>query len=269
MALTLITEGATSAANDLNQIVNLLNGTDTATQMTVNGPIAAQMPGMAAPLRYVGGVQARPPAPFSIAYLQTDPPQLTPFDADTTGSTYYQNGDLSWASAGGPLTIYAGNGFTSLANPIGVGGYACRVHQAGAQSITTSGNNWVTGDTVDFDPRGMFQPSFLTGSAITIPFNGVWAVAGAIHSSGVNAMNVSWQLSGYQDQLDAFNPIYGVQVSTTSDNTHKYTGTCFFGINSYGPGMQLAFRPPSPPAANFNLDVSGADRTYLAVWLVA
>lgn len=271
MALTAIVEGATSSATDLNQVVNLLNGTDTATPVTVNGPIAAQLAGMPAPLRYVGGVGTRPPAAFSGAYIQTDPPQLTPFDGGSTASVYYQNGDLSWATAGGPLTIYDGSGFTSLANAIGSAGYACRVHQAAAYTVTTTGNNWVTGDTVDFDPRGMFQPSFLnaSGMAITIPFNGVWAIAGAIHGSGVNSMNVSWQLAGYQDQLDSFNPIYGVQISTTSDNTNKYTGTCFFGINSFGPGMQFAYRPPAPPAANFSLDVSGADRTYLAAWLIA
>jgi hypothetical protein len=268
MALTQITEGNTSSANDLNQVVNLLNGTTTNTQVTVNGPISAQLSPAPAPLRYVGGRKPYPYQPtFNFEYFTfSDAPFPTDFDGQGQGlGTYYQNGDLSWVNAGGPIGVYNYvplNGLDST--PTGVSGYVCRIHQAAAVSVSTSLITYVTGDTVDFDPRGMVKPSMLgSGIAIQIPFDGIWGIAGAIHGSGVNSMNVSWFITG----INTTGP-FGIQISAPADNTHKYTGTYFCAFMNAGPGMQLAYSTLQSAPAAFNVDVSAPDRTYLSVWHV-
>lgn len=274
MALTLITEGAISSTNDLNQVVNLLNGTTTNTQVTVNGPISAQLSPAPAPMRYVGG-RASFPTQSNFNFLFTtlsDSPFPTDFDGQGLGlGTYYQNGDLSWAAPGGPIGVYnyiPNSGLDS--SPLGTAGYVCRVHQAGAIAVSTTNITYVTGDTVDFDPRGMYKPSYVgAGGAIQIPFDGVWGLAGAIHGSGVNSMNVSWSLAPQQGGGSSFQGVTGVQISAVQDNTHKYTGTYFCGFTNAGPGMQIAISTLASAPAGFNVDVSSSTRTYIAVWHVA
>jgi|SRR6185503_112913 len=268
MALTLITEGNTSSAADLNQVVNLLNGTTTNTQVTVNGPISAQLSPAPAPLRYVGGRTPYPNQPtFNFNYSTfSDSPFPTDFDGQGMGQgTYYQNGDLSWASTGGPIGVYnyvTNEGLDS--SPTGVSGYVCRIHQTAAVSVSTTLITYVTGDTVDFDPRGMIRPSiFGPGIAIQIPFDGIWGIAAAVHGSGVNSMNVSWLFTA----MNTVGPA-GIQISAVQDNTHKYTGTYFCAFMNAGPGMQLAMSPLASAPAAFNVDVSGPDRTYISVWHV-
>lgn len=274
MALTLITEGNTSSANDLNQVVNLLNGTDTATQMTVNGPVSAQLSPAPAPLRYVGGRLPFPPqATFNFLFNTiSTTPFPTDFDGQALGvGTYYQNGDLSWVSNGGPIGIYNyvfNNGIDGT--PLGTAGYVARVHQVAAVPVSTTAITYVTGDTVDFDPRGMYMPSILgPGGAIQIPFNGVWGIAAAIHGSGVNSMNVAWGISGQEGGGIGQAGPSGIQISAVQDNTHKYTGTYFCGFMNLGPGMQVAINTLASAPAAFNVDVSSSTRTYIAVWHVA
>lgn len=268
MALTTVTEGATSSANDLNQVVNLLNGTTTNTQVTINGPISAQLSPAVAPLRYVGGRNPYPPqALFNFLYATfSDSPFPTDFDGQGAGKgTYYQGGDLSWGVNGGPIGVY--NYFPNEglnATTVGTAGYVCRVHQAGAVAVSTSLITYVTGDTIDYDPRGMVKPSIVgAGTAIEIPFNGIWGIAAAIHGSGVNSMNVSWFVTGVNTTGPA-----GIQISAPQDNTNKYTGTYFCSFMNAGPGMQIALSTIASAPAAFNVDVSGPDRTYIAVWLV-
>jgi hypothetical protein len=55
MALYTVTTGNTALAADLNQVVNLLNGSDTATQLTISNRIRAQMTGATTASGYVGG----------------------------------------------------------------------------------------------------------------------------------------------------------------------------------------------------------------------
>lgn len=274
MALTLITEGNTSASGDLNQIVNLLNGTTTNTQVTVNGPISAQLSPAPAPMRYVGGLNQFPaPASFNFQFTElSSSPFPTDFDGQGLGlGTYYQNGDLSWVAQGGPIGIYNYDFLQGInGTPTGTSGYVCRVHQTAAVAVSTSVITYVTGDTVDFDPRGMYKPSFLgTGGAITIPFNGTWGLAGAIHGSGVNSMNVSWVAQAQEAVGIGSQGITGIQVSATQDNTHKYTGTYFCGFFNAGPGMQIAISTLASAPAAFNVDVSSSTRTYIAIWHVA
>lgn len=273
MALTLITEGNTSSANDLNQIVNLLNGTTTNTQVTVNGPISAQLSPAAAPMRYVGGRAAYPtPAIFNFLFTTvSDAPWPTDFDGGGTFTgTYYKNGDLTWTTQGGPIGVYnyvTNNGIDSV--PVGTSGYVCRVHQAGAVTVSTTAQTIVTGDTIDFDPRGMVKPS-ITGSgiAIQIPFNGIWGIAAAVHGSGVNSINNSWFIEAFGNAFTNSAGPPGVQISSAQDNTHKYTGTVICGTFQAGPGMQLGLTCFASAPVAYNLDVSGPDRTYISVWHV-
>jgi len=304
MALAAIVEGATSSATDLNQVVNLLNGTTTNTQVTVNGPIGAQLAGTTAPMRYVGGVNT----PQDVASIDGTPyssftnfyaPISVPLTYGTTdgvsNGTYYGAGDLTWAP-GGPMAIGSSaptsigydiaypNAMTPALTPIqmgpitiGTGGYVCRVHQSAAVTVT-SATQAVSCDTVDYDPRGMFRPSIIgSGRAITIPFPGLWGVMGFIHAAE-NTMSNQWGIALYQTVLSG--PLTALTCPTVpSDTTNKYTGAggmsmfaLGFGVYSAGivPGsqVQLAFAPIPTPPTTYSLDVSGPDRTFLAVWLI-
>lgn len=61
MALYTVTTGNTALAADLNQVVNLLNGSDTATQVTISNRIRAQLTGATAASGYVGGTTSLAP----------------------------------------------------------------------------------------------------------------------------------------------------------------------------------------------------------------
>jgi hypothetical protein len=297
VALTPTVEGATSAATDLNQIVNLLNGTDTATQMTVNGPISAQLTGATAPMRYVGGLAAPGPTHtgnwigdgFKGFYAPTSIPLTQGAADDQSNGSYYGLADLAWLP-GGPIAIGAGSataggwatdGFghffpnqNSQLN-IGAGGYMCRVHQAAAVTVSAINQN-VTGDTVDFDPRGMFQTTPQGGSGINLPFGGNWFVLAGVHGSGVNSMNVQWELAVINDSGGgAIAAVSLPAPSSPADNTNKYTGAAGWGIVNVAdflatPGnpSYIALRTLGTPGSSFSLDVSGADRTYLAAYLL-
>lgn len=301
MGLYQVQPGATSDPNDLNQIVNLLNGTTTNTQMTVNGPISAQMQGVNS-VRYVGGFPTPPALGLGNSY-STDQaafyaPLAVPLDygATSTGAngTYYGQTDMAWAP-GGPLALgssspSAPGWTTNTAKPepaqfgpitMGVGGYMCRVHQSGAITVPNNANfPNITGDTVDFDPRGMFQPAFnqFTGSnrAITIPFPGTWAILAAVHAAaGTNP--VGWEISLSTGLTD--NELVSPFADISSSTTNTYTGSVGFTMFSIGfgntfasvlPGtpLQVSINPSNRPVNPFSLDTSGPDRTFIACWLV-
>jgi hypothetical protein len=290
MALNPIVEGATSDASDLNQVVNLLNGTTTNTPVTVNGPIGARLTGTSAYMRYVGGIPTPPPtsATDNATLLGTFPssfPLSVPVNYLASGAPFYGSADVAWAP-GGPLVLGAAAGLSSSVGPLdnnsspvatGTGGYACRVHQSAAVTISSAFQS-VTCDTVDYDPRGMVQPSSIgPGIAITLPFFGVWGFACAIHGSGVNSMNGPWTLIlGNLSGVGFASPC----PTYVNSNSSKYTGTSWTGFAiAGGPGVgsgagggmdqvSFSFGDNTPPPTNFNLDVSGPDRTYIAVWLV-
>jgi hypothetical protein len=67
MALYTVTTGNTALAADLNQVVNLLNGTDTGTQLTISNRIRAQFTGATAASGYVGGTTTGAPTTGTFA----------------------------------------------------------------------------------------------------------------------------------------------------------------------------------------------------------
>lgn len=67
MALYTVTTGNTALAADLNQVVNLLNGTDTATALTISNRIRAQFTGATAASGYVGGTASGAPSTGTFA----------------------------------------------------------------------------------------------------------------------------------------------------------------------------------------------------------
>lgn len=300
MGLYQVQPGAQSDPNDLNQVVNLLNGTTTNIQMTVNGPISAQMSGLNA-MRYVGGTPTPATATFANQY-SIDPqsfwaPISVPltYGAATTSSngTYYGSSDMAWAP-GGPLALGSSaptsQGWDTSFNPpqpvqtgpitLGLGGYACRVHQSSPITVPTTANfPNITGDTVDFDPRGMFQPAanqFTGGNrAITIPFPGVWAFLAAVHAAaGTNP--VGWEISLSSGLT--LNELASPFADISSSATNTYTGSVGFTVISMtfesgrylapGSPYQVSLNPVNPPSSPFSLDVSGPDRTFIACWLV-
>jgi hypothetical protein len=283
VALTLITEGATSNATDLNQVVNLLNGTTTDTQVTVNGPISAQMPGTSAAMRYVGGIA--PPLDYTLYGNQTHadglgdsffaPIQIPLMYGSTAtvgavgtsvNGTYYGASDMAWAP-GGPIAIGATAptsqpwiqaGGLPLGNPspgqnapmtIGSGGYVCRAHQSGA--VTVNSNTVLVGtDTVDYDPRGMYRPSaYGSGGAITIPFPGMWGFLASIHGAE-NQVIDQWQVV-------VTSGVTGISTATpfpcpdTPNNAAApYTGSSVTGFAILGFGYNAgspAMNPGNPP----------------------
>jgi hypothetical protein len=289
MALSTVTEGAASAATDLNQVVNLLNGTTTNTQMTVNGPVGANMSGTTGYMRYVGGL---PTPTNNILYDDVSSnfnyaAQAIPTGLQTDAGTFYQNADMAWPP-GGPIAI--GNATLNssfISSPafgpqfpmppvIGMGGYAARIHQSAAITYSASNTPEITGDTIDYDPRGMVQPYTIingngpvsTGSvAITLPFLGIWGFACAIHSVGVNSMPLGWTVNFAGAGL-----LPAPAVDFPANSTHKYTGACWYGFAAAGgpqlASSQVAFLTTAAPASPFSIDVSGPDRTYIAVWLI-
>lgn len=287
MALTLISEGATSNATDLNQVVNLLNGTTTNTQVTVNGPIAAQMTGTTAAMRYVGGIA--PPLDFTLFGDQTytdglgdtfyAPIQIpltygsaTAATASAGGSTngsYYGATDMAWAP-GGPIAIGStaptsqpwmqasamplGTASIGQNTPmtVGTGGYVCRAHQSGA--VTVNSNTSLVGtDTVDYDPRGMYRPSaYGPGGAITIPFPGVWAFVASLHGAE-NQVIDEWQVVSTAGPTLALSATTFPCPDTPNNAAAPYTGSSVTGFIILGFGYSAGTSPMNPNTAPVQL----------------
>lgn len=283
MALTLITEGAASNATDLNQVVNLLNGTTTNTQVTVNGPISAQIPGTTAAMRYVGG--AAPPLDFALTgsqvysdglgdtfYAPVQVPLM--YGSSTTSApagssangTYYGASDLTWAP-GGPMAIGASAptsqpwvqasglplGTTAPGQnavmTLGTGGYVCRAHQSSA--VTINSNTVLVGtDTVDYDPRGMYRPSaYGTGGAITIPFPGLWAILASIHFAE-NSVIDEWQVVTTSGASNVVSATPFPCPDTPNNNLAPYTGSSVMSFTLFSFGYNagsVPMKPGNPP----------------------
>lgn len=159
MSLYTVSTGTALNAQDINQISNLLNGSDPTTQMTVSNGIQAVTVGASDPTRYVGGTTSGPPV---------------------TGT--FQQGDLVIAQDGF-IWICAVAGSPGIWYRNGYGNYHGRATQTGAQTLTSrSGqtgfdvlniNSVATGE----DPHGMFSAA---NHRFTIPFSGgTWLIHGS------------------------------------------------------------------------------------------
>lgn len=142
MALYTVTTGNTALAADLNQVVNLLNGSDTATQLTVSNRIRAQLVGATAASGYVGGTTTGAPTSGTFAlgdFIVTQDGVV--WICTTAGSPG------TWTRAGVVLDTTAGDivalGASAAAGSVGKAADAGHVHPytglavlANAQSFT-------------------------------------------------------------------------------------------------------------------------------------
>jgi hypothetical protein len=160
MALYTVSTGTALNAQDVNQISNLLNGSDPTTQVTVSNAIQSITVGASEPSRYVGGTTAGPP---------------------TSGT--FQVGDMVIAQDG-CIWICFTAGTPGSWYRHGTSNYHGRATQTSAQTLTSrSGqtgfdvlnlNTVATGE----DPHGMFST---VNHRFTIPFSGgYWLVHGTI-----------------------------------------------------------------------------------------
>lgn len=104
MALYTVVSGNVALAADLNQVVNLLNGTDTATQLTVSNRIRAQLTGATAASGYVGGTASGAPSSGTFA--------LGDFVIDQTGQVWVcttAGTPGTWTKVGVSINTAAGN----------------------------------------------------------------------------------------------------------------------------------------------------------------
>lgn len=158
MALYTVTNGTSLAAQDVNQLVNLLSGSDASTQVTVSNAISSVTVGAPSPSRYAGGTTSG--APVSGTFAQGD-------------MVIAQDG-VVWicVTAGSPGTWYRHGG----AN------YQSVAVQTGAQTLTSrssqSGFDVLNVNSALSDPRSMFSTS---NHRYTIPFSGsTWLVTATV-----------------------------------------------------------------------------------------
>ncbi|MGW7001441.1 hypothetical protein ACWGCW_01090 [Streptomyces sp. NPDC054933] len=159
MALYAVVRNTASAAQDLNQVVGVLNGTDTTTPVTVANRISAQMTGATAASAYVGGSQYGPPfgaGTFAAGDLAID--------------TVYAMPWVCYQASGGP---YPQGAWQS----VGTDGLVARWYQSYYQTLN-NGVTPITLDTASFDPQHMWDTSVF---GYIIPVYGLWQVVGAVH----------------------------------------------------------------------------------------
>ncbi|MFF4403577.1 hypothetical protein [Streptomyces sp. NPDC001404] len=150
--------GQTVLAQDLNQVINLLTGTDTATQMTVANRIRAQLTGATSPSGYVGGTAGTAP---------------------TTGT--FAQGDMVIDGTGACLWVCTAAGTPGTWKRVGSGGYVARRYQSATTQTINAGFTNLNLDTQDYDPRSMWNS---TSKAFAIPFSGaIWRVTGRVSGS--------------------------------------------------------------------------------------
>lgn len=159
MALYTAATGQTVLAQDVNQVVNLLTGNDSSTQLTVANRIQAQLVGATAASGYVGGASGSAP----------------------TSGTFAQ-GDYVIDGAGACLWICTAAGSPGTWKRVGTGGYVARRHQSSTtQTINNGFTNPLNLDTLDYDPRSMWNS---TSKGFVIPFSGAtWRISGRVSGS--------------------------------------------------------------------------------------
>lgn len=189
MALYTVVTGNTALAADLNQVVNLLNGTDTATQVSISNRIRAQMTGATAASGYVGGSTGG--APTSGTFGVGD------FISDSGNSTFWictvAGSPGTWSRAGFALDATAGDiqalAASAAAGSVGKAADAGHVHPYTGLGVLALAQTWSALQTFS-------QGVALTGSGLlTLPsYNGsAWAtsngqgVVGRYYSTGGRA----------------------------------------------------------------------------------
>jgi hypothetical protein len=158
MGLYTVATGQSILAQDLNQVVNLLTGSGTSTQVTVSNRIQAQLAGATAPSGYVGGVAGAAPA---------------------SGSFFY--GDMVVDGTGGCMWVCEASGSPGTWKRVGTAGFVARWHRAAAQSLAASVSTLVQMDTQDYDVNTMWSPGL---HGFVVPFGGgTWRISGRCSGS--------------------------------------------------------------------------------------
>jgi hypothetical protein len=190
MGLYTVQNGTTIQANDINQIVNLLNGTTNNTPVTISNRITAQLTGASTPSGYVGGTTSGAPSSgtFNVGDYVID-----------------QNGCF-W--------ICIGAGSPGTWRRAGLGGFTARVEQtATSQNLP---NNYpagtftvITPDTVDWDPRNMWSAA---NHQFSIPISGKWRCTGRVsvaYASGAGTRTAVLLTKGGTEFTRGFDALVG------------------------------------------------------------
>jgi hypothetical protein len=159
MSLYTVTKNHASAAQDLDQVVNLLTGVTTSVPVTVSNRISASLSGATTASALVGGTTGAPygSGTFAVGDLAID--------------SYY---NVLWACYGASSGTYPQGTWQSM----GTGGIVARWHQANQQTLSTSSFTPIYMDTADYDPLGMYSTSV---AGYVLPITGQWAFSGAVH----------------------------------------------------------------------------------------
>ncbi|MFF4403578.1 hypothetical protein [Streptomyces sp. NPDC001404] len=240
MALYQVTRNTASTAQDLNQVINLLTGTDTSTPVTVGNRISAKMSGATAASAYVGGVQYGPPygaGTFAQGDLAIDTVYGMPWTCYTASGGPYPQG--AWQSAG-------------------AGGLVARWYQSYWQGLN-SGSTLITLDTPSFDPNSMWDTSVW---GYIIPTYGTWAVTGAVHR---------WYGSSGNYRCHPVLRLNGAEVARGDDGEVPGTWGGGGGVEAQlvcNPGdlIQLICYTNAPSPGH--TDVLYPARTYLSLYFV-
>jgi hypothetical protein len=153
VALYTVATGQSILAQDINQIINVLTGSDTATQVTVSNRIQAQLAGATTASGYVGGVAGAAP---------------------TTGT--FLQGDMVIDGTSGCAWVCQVAGSPGSWKRVGTSGYVARWHRNASQTLTVSTSNLIQMDGSDYDPHGMWNAST---HGYVIPFGGAtWRITG-------------------------------------------------------------------------------------------
>ncbi|MGW7001442.1 hypothetical protein ACWGCW_01095 [Streptomyces sp. NPDC054933] len=227
--------GQTVLAQDLNQIVNLLTGTDASTQLTVSNRIRAQLTGATVASGYVGGTSGNAP---------------------TSGT--FQTGDFTIDATSACLWVCISGGSPGLWQRVGNGGYVARRHQSSTSQTINNGFTTLNLDTQDYDPRAMWNA---TTHGFVIPFSGfAWRVTGRVSGNWTPA-NVRLATMIYVNGVEVSRGFDGL----TANNFGGGTVSDVLGLNS-GDLVQLACYCSSAGATE---TAQPGARVFLEVALVA
>lgn len=237
MALYAVTKNNPSAAQDLNQVVNLLTGTTTNTQVTVANRVTAQMTGATAASAYAGGYAGPPYGSGTFAA------------GDLSVDNYYNLLWTCYTPTGGSLPQGAWQSS-------GAGGMVARWYQSNPQTLSAGGTvNLISLDTESFDVSVLWNTLFY---GYVIPITGQWAFAGAVHrlngSSGTYRFTAVLLHNGVEASRGDDGEVSGIYGGSEVQDVL---------LCSQGDVVQLGLLTNGSPAGT--TDTTNPARTYLSM----
>lgn len=208
MALYTVVTGNTALAADLNQVVNLLNGTDTTTQLTVSNRIRAQLAGATAAAGFVGGI-ASGTAPSTGTFAVGDVIVVQ------TGSMIVctvAGSPGTWVSVGVPLDSTATDiqplG-TQAAGSIGKAADAGHVHPTTGVGLLGTAGTWTALQT--------FSSGASLGNSPTA-------------NSSADTTGNTWTNTAYRLAIGFGNQARQLFTASTRDDTKAVEGDILFNV---------------------------------------